>query len=67
MRKAQEEELSNEVRKQLRNTESIPVLMELESWLKEEPVKVLPKSAIAQAIAYPLSLWKRLEAYTEDG
>jgi len=66
-RKAREEKLSNQARKQLRNTESIPVLQELESWLKEELVKVLPKSAIAQAIAYTLNLWKRLEAYTEDG
>lgn len=66
-RKAREEKLSYQARKQLRNTESIPVLQELEFWLKEELVKVLPKSAIAQAIAYTLNLWKRLEAYTEDG
>ncbi len=66
-RKARQEDLSPEARKQLRENESIPVLLELEAWLKKELVKVLPKSAIGQAIAYTLNLWKRLEAYTEDG
>lgn len=66
-RKAREEELSDEARKQLRITESIPVLQDLESWLKKELVKVFPKSAIGKAIAYTLNLWKRLKAYTEDG
>lgn len=66
-RKARQEDLSPEARKQLRKNESMPVLLELEAWLKKELLKVLPKSAIGQAIAYTLNLWKRLEAYTEDG
>ncbi len=66
-RKAREEKLSAEARKQLRERESVPVLLELEVWLKKELVKVLPKSAIGQAIAYTINLWKRLKAYTEDG
>lgn len=39
----------------------------MEQWLKTELVKVLPKSAIGQAIAYTLNLWPRLKAYVKDG
>ncbi len=66
-RKAREEELSHEQRKELRQEESIPVLTELEKWLKNQLTEVLPKSAIGEAIAYTLKLWKRLVRYTEDG
>ena len=35
--------------------------------MKKELIEVLPKSAIGEAIAYTLKLWKRLERYTADG
>ena len=66
-RKAREEQLSHEQRKDLRQRESVPVLQELESWLKNELTQVLPKSAIGEAINYTLKLWKRLTRYSEDG
>jgi len=42
-------------------------LEEFEQWLKANLPQVLPKSAIAQAIAYTLKLWPRLKRYTHNG
>jgi transposase len=53
--------------KELRQSESIPILQQLEQWLKTESLKVLPQSAIGKAISYTLNLWDRLKRYTEDG
>jgi transposase len=66
-RKAREEKLSYEQRKELRHEESIPILAELEKWMKGQLTEVLPKSAIGEAITYTLKLWKRLVRYTENG
>ena len=66
-RKAKEQGLSYHERKALRQIESIPVLNEMEEWMKEEIIKVLPQSAIGKAIAYTLSLWPRLQRYIDDG
>lgn len=54
-------------RKVLRIEKSLPVLNELEKWMKNKLTLVLPKSSMGQAIAYTLGLWKRLLRYTEDG
>lgn len=66
-RKAREQELSYEQRKKLRQEEALPVLKELESWVKEQLPGLLPKSAIGEALTYTMKLWKRLEGYIEDG
>ncbi len=66
-RKAREEGLSYTERKNLRQEQSIPILKELESWMKEQLPEVLPKSAIGKALTYTLTLWKRLVRYTENG
>jgi transposase len=66
-RKAKEDELGFDQIKQLRQIESEPILMELETWLKSEVHQVLPKSAIGNAISYTLTLWPRLKRYTENG
>lgn len=66
-REARKEELSFEERKELRQEKSVPILTELEKWMKEQLTQVLPKSAIGEAITYSLKLWKRLARYTEDG
>jgi transposase len=58
---------SDEGVKTTRQKKSLPVLQELEAWLKEEGCKVLPQSAIGKAIAYSLNLWPRLIRYVEDG
>ena len=51
----------------LRQNESLPVLIEIEEWLKKNLTETLPKSAIGGAIAYTLNLWPRLIRYIEDG
>jgi hypothetical protein len=64
---AREQKLSFEERKELRQKESVPVLAELEAWMRGQLIQVLPKSAIGEAIAYTLKLWKRLSRYAENG
>ena len=66
-RKAKEREISNQVRKRYRQLYALPVLDEMEAWLKENISQVLPKSAIGKAIAYTLNLWPRLKGYINDG
>ncbi len=66
-REARENNLSFEQRKELRLEQSLPVLQELETWMKEQLPDVLPKSSIGQAITYTLGLWKRLTRYIENG
>lgn len=66
-REARENNLSFEKRKELRAEQSLPVLQELEKWMKEQLPDVLPKSSIGQAIAYTLGLWNRLTRYIENG
>lgn len=66
-REAREKDLSPEQRKELREEQSLPVLQEMEKWMKEQLPDVLPKSSIGQAIAYTLGLWPRLTRYTQHG
>jgi len=66
-REARQRNLSYDERKTLRQNKSVEKLHEIEVWLKENIIQVLPKSAIGQAIAYTLNLWPRLIRYTEDG
>jgi len=66
-REAKENNLSFEQRKELRLEQSLPVLQELETWMKEQLPEVLPKSSIGQAIAYTLGLWNRLTRYIDNG
>ena len=64
---AREKGLSPEQRKELRAEQSLPVLKEMEKWMKEQLPDVLPKSSIGQAIAYTLGLWNRLTRYVDNG
>ena len=66
-RKAREAGYSFEQRKELREQESLPILAELEEWLKQNITQVMPKSAIGIALAYTLSLCNRLNGYLLDG
>lgn len=50
-----------------RRSEAVPILGELEKWIRHEINVVSPKSPIGQAMAYALGLWPRLHAYTLDG
>jgi hypothetical protein len=66
-RESREKDLTFEQRKELREEQSLPVLQELEKWMKEQLSDVLPKSSIGQAITYTLGLWPRLTRYTQNG
>ena len=60
-------ELSPEERYEKRLERSKPVLNAFLSWLKIQEQKVLPKSALGQAITYCLNQWDKLVAFLEDG
>lgn len=66
-RLSRDQGLSFDERKALRQKESVPILEEMETWLKAQLPQVLPKSAIGGAIAYMLKLWPRLVRYVDDG
>jgi len=52
---------------ELRQKEALPVMQNLEQWMKEAYTKVPPKSAIAKALQYSISKWKKLTIYTTNG
>lgn len=64
---AREQNMSHQQRYALRQEKALGVLKELEMWLKENQIKVLPKSPIGEAINYTLNLWPRLIRYVNDG
>jgi transposase len=60
-------ELSPKERYEKRLERSKPLLDAFLSWLHVQEQKVLPKSALGQAITYCLNQWDKLEAFLEDG
>ncbi len=51
----------------LRQAEALPILQSFENWMRQEYVKVPPKSAIAKALGYTIGRWNQLKEYTTDG
>ena len=66
-RKAKQQSLNANELTALRQEEAIPVLKALSKWMKEEYVKVLPKSSIGKALAYSIERWDQLMIYAADG
>ena len=68
-------ESSIEDRHALRQTESVPILTKMKSYLDElalralpkSALRALPKSALGQAVTYALNQWSAFCLYTEDG
>lgn len=58
---------SYETKKQERQERALPVLNELGEWIKDELLKVPPKSAIGQALSYSAARWNKFKVYTTDG
>ncbi len=54
-------------RRELRQTQSRPVLAEFHAWLQEAQWQLLPKSPVGRAIGYVLPRWDGLTRYCEDG
>ena len=59
--------LDDDGRRAMRQTEAVPILGRLREELVRLSSKVLPKSALAQAVTYALNQWQALCRYTEDG
>lgn len=66
-RRCDEREDPPDVRHGYRQKEAVPILQELEHWIKQEINVVPPKGPIGKALAYSLGLWPRLCAYVQDG
>lgn len=66
-RRIKEEVMTGEAVVELRQSEAVPVLQKLKTWMQAEyPAIVVKKSPIAQAMAYFLPRWEKLCIYTKD-
>ncbi len=65
--KAKEQSLRDEQVLSLRKQEAVPVLNNLEQWMKQTYIEALPKSPMGKAIAYSLQRWEQLMTYTTNG
>jgi len=59
--------LDDAARRALRQAEAVPILERLRGELDRLASRLLPKSALAQAVGYALNQWQALCRYTEDG
>jgi transposase len=59
--------LDDDARRATRQAEALPILERLRDELDRLSSKLLPKSALTQAVAYALNQWQALCRYTEDG
>lgn len=60
-------DMDPERRRALRQTEIRPLLDAFKAWLDEQEPRVLPKSALGQAVNYALRQWPKLLVFLEDG
>jgi len=65
-RKAKEQSYTSEQLLQSRQTEALPILQSLDKWMKDEYVKVLPKSPIGKALGYSIERWEQLMIYVTE-
>jgi transposase len=63
----QARELTDEARRDLRQTQSVPVLAKIKAWLDAEGPLVLPRSEMGKAFTYTLNQWDSLCRYTTEG
>lgn len=66
-RSCKEQSLLPEKIKDIRQQESVPILLTLGKWMKDQYQQVLSKGDIGEALAYSIKRWDRLMIYTEDG
>jgi len=59
--------LDDDARRGLRQAEAVPILDRLRAELDRLSSRLLPKSALAQAVTYALNQWQALCRYTQDG
>jgi transposase len=58
---------SPERRKEVRQTESRPILDELKAWLDKQAQRIIPKGLLGKAIGYTRNQWPTLMTFLEDG
>jgi transposase len=66
-RTAREQNYSYTQRLEERQTISLPILLEIQQWLKDNIHQITPKSTIGKAIAYALTRWDKLCIYAHNG
>ena len=66
-RMADEQNLSLDERRKIRNELAGPILLSFEKWMEKTYPTVLPKSRMGEAISYSYSLWPRMKNYLKDG
>jgi transposase len=66
-RDCKEQSLDYEAVKAVRQQQSVPILIALGEWMKQEYMQVTPKSTIGKALAYSIERWERLSLYTQHG
>jgi transposase len=59
--------LTTQERLRVRHERSRPLVVALESWLREQRAKLSGQSTIAKAIAYSLTRWAALTRFLDDG
>ena len=59
--------LDDDARRGLRQAEAVPIFDRLGEELDRLSSRLLPKSALAQAVTYALNQWQALCRYTQDG
>jgi transposase len=59
--------LDDAARRAMRQTEAVPILERLRQELDRFSSRLLPKSALVQAVTYATNQWQALCRYTEDG
>jgi transposase len=57
----------DDIRRDLRQRQSVPVLEKIKTWLGTEIKLVLPRSPMAEAINYTLNQWQALCVYADHG
>ena len=59
--------LDESARLRLRQEKSVAILGEMQQWLNQARMQLLPKNPAAEAITYALNQWEALQRYTEAG
>lgn len=60
-------ELTPEQRYKIRQSQAVPILEKIKTWLDENRNSLLPKSFMGKAFVYALNRWKQLCEYTNNG
>ena len=55
------------LRRELRQTQALPVLNKIKAWLDARVLDALPKSPLGEAVTYALNQWAALLRFTENG